>query len=117
MSILDGTTGEKAMDTEKAIEMDAMKAEIARLKAENEALTTKHTGHGIPVLVKANGFEKEYSLGIKHGDKGVVSVFGMGRFPISAYPMQWLALIGIGEQIKGYIKANAEELSWEKAAK
>ena len=65
-----------------------LKAELARLKAENEALKNKKTTGG--------------SLSMKVSEKGALSVYGMGRFPVTLYKEQWLKLLGISEEIKKF---------------
>jgi hypothetical protein len=65
---------------------DDLKAEIERLKAENENLKNKKTTEG--------------SLSMKVSEKGALSIYGMGRFPVTLYKEQWLKLLGIADQIK-----------------
>ncbi len=74
---------------------DEMKAELERLRAENEALKNK----------PARG-----QLSMKVSEKGALSVYGMGRFPVTLYKEQWLKLLGIAEEIKSFISANDERL-------
>ena len=110
MSILDA---EKADGTTEATD------ELARLRAENEALKSKlerKSSHaeGIPVTVEWDGQEKTFTLSLKTSDKGCVSIYGTGRFPFSVYPLHLLAILGIGDQIKSFIEANAAKLSFEK---
>lgn len=69
-----------------------MKAELERLRAENEALKNKK---------KAGG-----ALSMKVSEKGALSVYGMGRFPVTLYKEQWLKLLGISEEIKQFITEN-----------
>ncbi len=71
---------------------DDLKAEVERLKAENEALKNKKTAGG--------------SLSMKVSEKGALSIYGMGRFPVTLYKEQWLKLLGIAEDIKVFIKEN-----------
>lgn len=73
-----------------------LKEEIERLKAENEALKNKKTGGG--------------ALTMKVSEKGALSVYGMGRFPVTLYKEQWLKLLNIAEEIKSFIKANESTL-------
>lgn len=73
-----------------------LEKEIARLKAENEALKTKKGGGG--------------SLSMKVSEKGALSVYGMGRFPVTLYKEQWLKLLGIAEDIKKFIAENEHQL-------
>jgi len=75
---------------------DDMKAEIERLKAENEALKNKSPSRG--------------TLSMKVSEKGALSIYGMGRFPVTLYKEQWLKLLGITEDIKKFISDNNDKL-------
>lgn len=75
---------------------DDLKAEIERLKAENEALKKKPGRGG--------------ALTMKVSEKGALSVYGMGRFPVTLYKEQWLKLLGISEEIKSFISENDSRL-------
>jgi hypothetical protein len=66
---------------------------VAQLMAENAKL-------------KANG-----KSNIKVSTKGAVSVYGMGRWPVTLYKSQWLKLFDMVEQIKDFIEANDSLLS------
>jgi hypothetical protein len=72
-----------------------LKAEIERLKAENEALKK----------APARG-----TLSMKVSEKGALSIYGMGRFPVTLYKEQWLKLLGIAEDIKKFIQENEGRL-------
>jgi hypothetical protein len=74
-------------------EMD-MKAELERLKAENAAL--KKTS--------AKG------LSLKISEKGGLSVYGLGRFPVTLYKEQWSKLLGMADEIKAFLQANDAQL-------
>jgi hypothetical protein len=54
--------------------------------------------------LKAN--TKTPGLGIKVSTKGAVSVYGLGRFPITLYSSQWEALIGRAADIQKFIADN-----------
>ncbi len=71
-----------------------MKAELERLRAENSALK-KTTAKG---------------LSLKVSEKGTLSVYGMGRFPVTLYKEQWLKLLDLSEDIRAFIKANDAQL-------
>jgi hypothetical protein len=73
-----------------------LKAEIERLKAENENLKNKQSTEG--------------SLSMKVSEKGALSIYGMGRFPVTLYKEQWLKLLGIADQIKKFIEENNSRL-------
>jgi hypothetical protein len=71
-----------------------LKAEIERLRNENAAL------------------KKETSAGVrlKVSEKGGVSVYGMGRFPVTLYKEQWLRLLDMADEIRAFIADNEAEL-------
>jgi hypothetical protein len=81
---------------EKGVNMsdEDLKAEIARLKAENESLKKPTRG----------------TLSLKVSEKGAVSVYGMGRFPVTLYKEQWLKLLSISDEIKKFIEENDSRL-------
>jgi hypothetical protein len=71
-----------------------MQAELERLRAENEALKAKTKG----------------STSIRVSEKGGVSVYGLGRFPVTLYKEQWLKLLTMAEDIKRFIAENESRL-------
>jgi hypothetical protein len=71
-----------------------LKAEIERLKQENESLKKPRSG----------------TLSMKVSEKGALSVYGMGRFPVTLYKEQWLKLLTITEDIKKFIEDNSHLL-------
>ena len=71
-----------------------MKSELERLRAENEALK-KTSSKG---------------LSMKVSEKGALSVYGLGRFPVTLYKEQWIKLLGIAEEIKSFISENDSRL-------
>jgi len=73
-----------------------LQAEIARLKAENEALKNRSSSGG--------------ALSMKVSEKGALSIYGMGRFPVTLYKEQWLKLLGIADEIKKFIADNNSRL-------
>jgi hypothetical protein len=73
-----------------------LKAEIERLKAENESLKKSK-----PVAGK---------ISLKVSEKGALSVYGMGRFPVTLYKEQWLKLLDVAEEIKQFIADNNDRL-------
>lgn len=81
---------------------EQMRAEIARLQAENTKLAEK----------AASGRR----ITLKIGAKGGLSLYGLGRFPVTLYREQWEALLAKGEEIKAFIKANDAALKTKEAA-
>jgi hypothetical protein len=70
-----------------------LKAEL-EIKAENEAL-------------KARGRK---GVSLKVSEKGGVSVYGLGRFPVTLYQEQWLKLLDLADDIRTFIKENEGHL-------
>ncbi len=50
------------------------------------------------------------SLRLKVSEKGAVSVYGLGRFPVTLYKEQWKRLLAISEQITAFIRDNDDKL-------
>ncbi len=53
--------------------------------------------------------------GIKIGVKGGVSVYGVGRFPVTLYASQWTALLAKADEIRAFLKANDSKLAHKEA--
>jgi hypothetical protein len=77
-----------------AMSEEEIKAELARLKAENEQLKAR----------------QNRALNLKVSEKGAVSVYGLGRFPVTLYKEQWTKLLGMADDIKAFIKENDDKL-------
>jgi hypothetical protein len=73
---------------------DELKAELERLRRENAALKKGAVS----------------GLRLKVSEKGAVSVYGMGRFPVTLYKEQWLRLLDMSEEIRAFIAANDAQL-------
>jgi hypothetical protein len=71
-----------------------LKVELDRLKSENEAL--KRT--------------LSRGLSLKISEKGGLSVYGLGRFPVTLYKEQWIRLLDLADEIRTFIKANEKQL-------
>ena len=69
---------------------EELRLEVERLKAENEALKTPTRGQ----------------ISLKVSEKGGVSVYGLGRFPVTLYKEQWAKLLATSDQIKSFIEQN-----------
>jgi hypothetical protein len=76
------------------MEEQDVRAELERLRAENEELKAKMTR----------------ATSIKVSEKGAVSVYGLGRFPVTLYKEQWLKLLGMADDIKKFIAENNSRL-------
>ena len=77
-----------------AEEPEDLRAELERLKAENEKLKSQRTRSG----------------SLKVSEKGGVSVYGLGRFPVTLYKEQWAKLLGMADEIRDFIKEHEPEL-------
>ena len=73
---------------------DDLRTELERLKAENERLKT----------------QRGRSAGLKVSEKGGVSVYGLGRFPVTLYKEQWVKLLDMADDIRAFIAANESQL-------
>ena len=78
---------------------EEMQAEIERLRAENETLKKPARGQ----------------LSLRVSEKGALSVYGMGRFPVTLYREQWEKLLGMSDQIKQFIQDNDQQLKKKEA--
>jgi hypothetical protein len=47
---------------------------------------------------------------MKVSEKGALSIYGMGRFPVTLYKEQWVKLLGIADEIKKFIDDNGDRL-------
>jgi hypothetical protein len=79
---------------------ESMKAELERLRAENERLK-KRSSRGVTMKVS---------------EKGGLSVYGLGRFPVTLYKEQWIRLLDMAEDIKSFIRENEANLKSKEAA-
>jgi len=73
---------------------EALMAELEKLKAENESLK-KASSRGISLKVS---------------QKGAVSLYGMGRFPVTLYKEQWLKILDMADAIRAFITDNDAQL-------
>jgi hypothetical protein len=73
---------------------DDMKAELERLRAENDRLKQRSSR----------------AVSMKVSEKGGLSVYGLGRFPVTLYKEQWSKLLDLAEDIRAFIKENESKL-------
>ena len=71
-----------------------LRAELDRLKQENERLKNRQTR----------------GVSLKVSEKGGVSVYGLGRFPVTLYKEQWQRLLEMADDIRTFIKENETKL-------
>lgn len=74
-----------------------LEAQLERLRQENEAL-------------KAQSRARPGHLTMKVSEKGGVSVYGLGRFPVTLYKEQWTKLLEHADDIRTFIQANDSQL-------
>jgi len=75
-----------------------MAAEIARLQAQVAEKDAE---------LKASRERRVY---LKVSDKGAVSLYGLGRFPVTLYVEQWETILNMGDEIKTFMADNAAKL-------
>jgi hypothetical protein len=78
----------------EAMNESEMHAELERLRAENAQLKNKDKG----------------GLSLKVSEKGAVSLYGMGRFPVTLYKEQWLRVLASAPEIEAFIRENDSRL-------
>ena len=71
-----------------------LKAELERLRTENARLKKKGAG----------------GLNLKVSEKGAVSLYGLGRFPVTLYKEQWLRILASASDIETFIRENDRKL-------
>jgi hypothetical protein len=76
--------------------------ELERLRAENERLKQQSTKSG--------------ALTFRVSEKGAVSVYGLGRFPVTLYQEQWDKLLAQIDDLRGFIDANRASLKKKDSA-
>jgi len=81
------TKGEQMADED-------VQTELARLRAENESLKQK----------------RNTAVSLKVSEKGAVSVYGLGRFPVTLYQEQWQKVLALTDEIKSFIAENRSKL-------
>ena len=75
-------------------EEDDTQSELARLRAENERLKARQVR----------------GISMKVSEKGGVSVYGLGRFPVTLYKEQWTKLLAMADDIRAFLKENDARL-------
>ena len=69
---------------------EALQAELERLKKENAALKA----------------QSSRGVSLKVSEKGGVSVYGLGRFPVTLYKEQWIRLLDMADDIRSFMREN-----------
>jgi hypothetical protein len=68
------------------------------LKARLEELEKKKTG------------QRSGALEFRVGEKGGVSVYGLGRFPVTLYYEQWVRLLDRAQDLRTFLEENKSKL-------
>lgn len=76
--------------------VETIEQKIARLEAENASLRSKSTQKGSHFKITP---------------KGGMSVYGLGRFPVTLYKSQWVKLLSMCADIQAFIDANQDKLT------
>jgi hypothetical protein len=61
-------------------------------------------------LEKQQGARRTASLDFRVGEKGGVSVYGLGRFPVTLYYEQWLRLLEVADKLREFLEQNKSKL-------
>lgn len=75
---------------------ESTQAELERLRAENAKLK------GQAAATRA--------VSLKVSEKGGVSLYGLGRFPVTLYLEQWTRLLDMADEIRAFLDENREKL-------
>jgi hypothetical protein len=89
-----GARHRDTMDEGGTMSDEDMKAELDRLRDENERLKARQTR----------------AVSLKVSEKGGLSVYGLGRFPVTLYKEQWTKLLDMADDIKAFLKENDARL-------
>jgi hypothetical protein len=73
---------------------EEMKAELEKLRAENSRLKQRSAR----------------AVSLKVSEKGGLSIYGLGRFPVTLYKEQWEKLLDMAEDIRSFIAENNSKL-------
>ena len=73
---------------------EELRAELERLRAENEVLKQRTTR----------------AVSLRVSEKGGLSVYGLGRFPVTLYKEQWVKLLDMADQLRAFILEHDSEL-------
>ena len=76
---------------------ESIEEKLARLEAENQAL-------------KKQVDRKSGELRLKVSEKGGLSIYGLGRFPVTLYKEQWKRLLDMSDEIRRFIEENDSQL-------
>jgi hypothetical protein len=64
----------------------------------------------IAELEKQSGSKRKGNLEFRVGEKGGVSVYGLGRFPVTLYYEQWIRLLGVSDDLRNFLEENKSRL-------
>lgn len=76
-----------------------LRVELERLRAESLQLKSR----------------AQRGISMKVSEKGGLSVYGLGRFPVTLYPEQWAKLLDLAPEIRAFIEENRSRLKWKAA--
>lgn len=90
-------TGVREMTKKELSELEALRAKLAEQEATIAAM--KKSGNGV--------------IRLQVSAKGALSLYGIGRFPVTLYAGQWEKVLAESDNIKAFIKANKSQLSFK----
>lgn len=83
------------MQTPAVASPEDLLAEVARLREENAKLSAR----------------PPQSVAFKVSEKGALSVYGLGRFPVTLYATQWTRLLDNADAIRAFMAENTLRLA------
>ncbi len=76
-----------------------------------EQFSTMTEAEKFALFQKLQAARKAQKLTLKVSAKGAVSVYGMGKWPVTLYSGQWERLLESAQEIRDFIEANSDVLS------
>lgn len=88
---------------------DKLEKELGRMPTQAEMISALTVT--VDNLKRKNGAVKTNELSLRVSEKGAVSVYGLGRFPVTLYSSQWLKLNESMGKLMDFIQDNKASLA------
>jgi len=98
-------------------DVERLKTQVESLRADLEQQREKLAADRVQLSAETESLRRARAAGVtcKVSGKGAVSVYGLGRFPVTLYREQWERLLQSADHIRGFINDNAEKLKRKEA--